>query len=178
MIVSVTANAQQGTLLVGGSIDFGSTKTPSFPSDTKTSNFQFSPTVGYQFTNNWTAGVVTSIGSSKYTNSQNIEAKQNSFAIGPFVRYAKSLSSIFAIYGQAQGIFGTLKSNGNSSSTAAINVFPAIFINVKNGFGLNFNVGELITIQLNHQVIMQVLRLTLHLAKLLALGFLKILLFA
>ncbi len=140
--ISQLVNAQTGSLLVGGSIDIGSTKQPSTPNNTKISNFNFSPTVGYQFTDNWTAGLVADIGSSKYTNSANVSTKTNSFDIGPFIRYAKSLSGVFAVYGQLQGAFGSSKTTGfSSTTTAAVSAFPAIFINVKNGFGLNFNVG-------------------------------------
>ena len=139
--ISQAVNAQTGSILVGGSIDIGSTKTPSTPNNIKTSNFSFSPTVGYQIDNNWTAGLVADIGSSKYTNSLGTSTKTNVFDIGPFIRYAKSLSDIFAIYGQLQGAFGSSKTAGVSSTTAAVGAFPAVFINVKNGFGLNFNVG-------------------------------------
>ena len=143
VFVSMTqlVNAQTGSFLVGGSIDIGSTKTPSTPNNTKNTTFSFSPTVGYQFTDNWTAGLVADIGSTKYTNAAGVSTKTNAFDIGPFIRYAKSLSSVFAVYRQLQGAFGTSKVGDLKSNTAAISAFPAVFINVKNGFGLNFNVG-------------------------------------
>lgn len=141
VIVSQAVKAQTGSILVGGSINFSSTKTPSTPNNTKYTSFDFNPTVGYQFSDNWTAGVVADIGSGKNTNAAGVSVKENIFNVGPFLRYAKSLSDIFAIYGQVQGVFGTDKIGSAKSTTAGISAFPAVFINVKNGFGLNFSVG-------------------------------------
>lgn len=138
--ISQAVKAQTGSILVGGSIDFSSTKGPTSLTTIKHTNFDFNPTVGYQFSDNWTAGVVGDIGSSKYTTSSST-IKGNSFGVGPFVRYAKSLSNIFAIYGQVQGVFGADKMGDIKSTTANISAFPAVFINVKDGFGLNFTVG-------------------------------------
>ena len=139
--ISQAVHAQKGSLLVGGSINMVSSKTPSTPNDSKSSSFEFSPTIGYQFHDNWTAGLITDIGTSKYTSATNVATKTNTFDIGPFIRYSKSLSAIFSVYGQLQGVFGSTKIADSKATTAAINAFPAVFINVKNGFGLNFNIG-------------------------------------
>jgi len=40
-----------------------------------------------------------------------------------------------------QGAFGSGKVGNVNTSVGAISAFPAVFINVKNGFGLNFSVG-------------------------------------
>lgn len=46
------------------------------------------------------------------------------------------------MYGQLQGVFGTSKSGSVKTGTSTeIGLFPAAFINLKNGFGLNFNFG-------------------------------------
>ncbi|MFT3935369.1 MAG: hypothetical protein QM726_17215 [Chitinophagaceae bacterium] len=139
-VVSKNVNAQTGSILVGGSIDFSSAKTAGITSDTKTTNFAFSPTVGYQFNENWTAGLVADIGSSK-TTVPNVTSTTTVFDIGPFIRYAKSISNTFAVYGQLQGAFGTQKENSVRSSLADIKAFPALFINFGHSFGLNFSVG-------------------------------------
>jgi hypothetical protein len=144
----LAANAQKNTLLAGGNVSLSTEKAPGIPDDTKTTVFSFSPTVGYQFNNNWTAGIVADVASDKETEGS-FETKSNGFAVGPFVRYAHNLSNLFAVYGQLETKFGGLKetqSNGSSStvskaSTAEINLFPALFINFKNSFGLNFNIG-------------------------------------
>ena len=51
------ANAQKGTYLVSGSVSFWSNKDASQGSESKGENFSFSPKVGFQFMDNWTAGV-------------------------------------------------------------------------------------------------------------------------
>src|SRR6187402_3329050 len=106
------ANAQKGTILVQGSIGFGSstdTET-SVPGGTETEDkfntFQFSPKVGYQFSDHLTVGVEAGIfsGKSETTNtpvvgfSTSSSNKLNGFTAGPFLRYTQSLSDIFSMY--------------------------------------------------------------------------------
>lgn len=141
-LISISASAQKETILVGGNVHFENTKTPSTPNDDKLSEFYILPTLGYQFNNNWTAGVVASIGSAKHTSSTNVETKYTAFGAGPFVRYTQGLSNIFSWYGQLQGVFGSAKQNGTKTqSSSQIDLFPAAFINLKNNFGLNFDFG-------------------------------------
>lgn len=142
-LVSLTASAQEGTLLVGGNVGLSTSKSPGTPNDPKSSSFSIAPLVGYQFNENWTAGVTADFSTSKYTNSSNVVTTKNSgVAVGPFVRYTKTLSNIFSIYGQAQALFGTDKSFGTKyQSSTSVNLFPAVFINIKNGFGLNVDFG-------------------------------------
>lgn len=151
MVASVmAASAQKSTLLVGGNVDFTSAKDKNF--DSKSNSFELNPTIGYQFNNNWTAGITGTIGTDK-TESLNTENKQTLFAGGPFIRYAHPMSETFAVYGQLEGLFGggknTTTITAPSSSFSAkynktqINLFPALFINFKKSFGLNFNIGGL-----------------------------------
>jgi hypothetical protein len=141
------AKAQTGSVLVGGDVDYSSQKVKG--TDFKSNSFSFNPYVGYQFNNNWTAGVVAALNSAKSENGVT-ENKQSSYAAGPFVRYTQPLSNIFSVYGQLEGLFGSYKTKsttGNVTTTTAegnslaVNLFPAVFINLKNNFGLNFNVG-------------------------------------
>jgi len=141
------AKAQSGTVLVGGDVDFSSSKVKG--TDVKNNSISFNPYVGYQFNNNWTAGITAALNSSKNESGIN-ESKNNSYAAGPFLRYTQPLSNIFSVYGQVEGLYGGYKSkltNGNVTTTTAegntlgVNLFPAVFINLKNSFGLNFNVG-------------------------------------
>ncbi len=76
------ANAQKGTVLVAGSVGFGSTS----QGDVKSSNFDFSPKVGYQFSDNLTAGVELGIGTSSVTSNTNVETKNNELKVGAFLR--------------------------------------------------------------------------------------------
>jgi hypothetical protein len=58
------ANAQKGSALVYGSIEYQSQKTVS---GIKQNAFEFVPGVGYQFNKNWTVGVTGNISSTKFT---------------------------------------------------------------------------------------------------------------
>lgn len=150
LLASLTvAKAQKNTVLVGGNVAVESKKEPGgLSGESKTTTFEFNPTVGYQFNNSWTAGVVAGIGTAKVTYGST-EEKVNTINAGPFIRYTKSLSNIFSVYGQLEGKFGGIKytyDNSGSSSTskgttADINLFPALFVDFKNSFGLNFSIG-------------------------------------
>jgi hypothetical protein len=150
--LTTAANAQKGSLLVGGNIDFNSQSQPQQgTSNVKDNTLGFSPTVGYQFTNHFTAGLTADISSEKVSQG-GAHQVNNSWDLGPFIRYAQPLSSIFSVYGQLQGTLGGYNNQFTSTNTTAVpgegttfNVmlFPAVFINLKNSFGLNFNVGGL-----------------------------------
>lgn len=140
-------NAQKNTLLVGGNVGFSSEKTEFAGGlEAKTSSFEFAPTLGYQFSDHWTAGVNSLIGTGKSEFPGDDELKTNEFKIGPFVRYAQSLGGAFAVYGDLGAGYQKLKSEDGSSTTSDANGFyigftPALFINFKNSFGLNFSIG-------------------------------------
>ncbi|AHF15731.1 outer membrane beta-barrel protein [Niabella soli] len=162
LAVIAGANAQSGTVLVGGNVDFNSRSFKDSAGNKDNMNyFQISPTVGYQFNDNWTVGVVGSVSTTKNASvfgsddligisgiQYDNNVKTTAWGVGPFVRYTAPLSDIFAVYGQLQGQYMSSKvkvngQNANSQEKNGFNVgfYPAVFINVKNGFGLNFNVG-------------------------------------
>jgi hypothetical protein len=143
MILSVlVVQAQKNSLLLYGALNLQSAKTPASTGtlSTKSNTFSISPGIGYQFTDHWTAGINIAASSMKYGSP---EVKTSSFGAGPFIRYAYPLSNIFAVYGQ-------LNTNAISGKTADVKMsgfqatlFPAIGVNLKNGFALNFNFGGL-----------------------------------
>ncbi len=149
LVSSGIANAQKGTVLVLGNISYSSTVNDNVGTDDSYKTFAFNPKVGYQFTDNWTVGVETSIASSKFENGPS-ESKLNQFSVGPFVRYTKSLSDLFSVYGDLgigyqdyktrnsgpNGFVGTVKGDGFYTSFN-----PALLLNIKKGFGLNFSLG-------------------------------------
>jgi hypothetical protein len=135
---SISAKAQTGSILVYGNVGI-STNNNGGNGNPKTTVTSLNPAVGYQFNNNWTAGL--SLG---YSNA-NSDYTSQQFSVSPFIRYAKTISPIFSIYGQFQAGYvhsvydpGSIKANGFNAQ-----LFPAVFINVKNGFGLNFSFGGL-----------------------------------
>lgn len=140
------ACAQKNTLLVGGNIAYSSTKNTDVLNNSSTTNkFEFSPTVGYQFADQWTAGINASFGTDKISDTY----KVNTDKIGAFVRYAQPLNETFAVYGDLgigyQGQKATQTILNQNFVTRANGMYvqftPALFINFKNSFGLNFNIG-------------------------------------
>jgi opacity protein-like surface antigen len=162
------ANAQKGTILVQGSIGFSSEKNDNLGSENTFNTIDFSPKVGYQFTDNWTLGLDASIASAKEESTTfvgpfpfvvivNTEEKVTGFAVGPFARYTKPLNETFSVYADMGLGFQSAKTTrvtndglGEPDSIERstfkgdgfyIGVTPAIFINVKNHFGLNVSIG-------------------------------------
>ncbi len=144
------ANAQKGTILVGGNIGYSSQTVDYTVGETKSNEFSFSPKVGYQFHDNWTVGGEFTIASSKEDEGVD-EFKMNRSKFGAFVRYSVPLSQTFAVFADMGAGFQSLTEKnytGSSYSKAKadgmyVGVTPALFINMKDGFGLNFSIGGL-----------------------------------
>lgn len=146
-------SAQKGTVLVGGNIGYASETTDFGGVESKESEFSFSPRVGYQFNDNWTVGGEFTVASSK--NDQGAgspEFKTNSSRFGAFVRYSVPLSQTFSVFADLGAGFQNqtnkrIDNNGFSTKTKAdgmyVGVTPALSINMKKGFGLNFSIGGL-----------------------------------
>lgn len=145
------ANAQKGTILVGGNIGYSSQKIDRPISEAKTNTFEFSPKVGYQFHDNWTVGAEFTIQSTKVNNGGG-EGKSNDYKYGAFVRYTVPLSETFSVFADLGAGFqnqkdkdyedGALVSESKADGFYA-GITPALFINMKKGFGLNFSIGGL-----------------------------------
>jgi len=144
------ASAQKGTILVGGSVGFKSEKTTFGNAESKINSVDFSPKVGYQFHDSWTAGIETSFGSSK-DEQGNTEEKINTTKVGAFLRYTVPFSESFAFFTELgvgyQGQKLTETTGPISAEQKAngmyVGITPALFINMSKGFGLNFNIGGL-----------------------------------
>lgn len=146
------ANAQKGTILVGGNISYASEKYEYQNGEEKTNEFSFSPKVGYQFNDNWTVGGEFTVGSSKEDFDGGDKIKDNDFRLGAFLRYSVPLNQTFSAFADFGLGFQNQKrkeyDNGNLVSKSKadgmyVGVTPALFINMKKGFGLNFNIGGL-----------------------------------
>ena len=147
LAVTSMANAQEGTILVGGNVGFSSDKV----GDNKSNSFEFSPTVGYQFNENMTVGLQASVLNETYEYVGG-ENKNNGLKIGAFYRYSKPLSELFSVFADVSAGYQTVKSEttltGMPTTSVKSNGFyagitPALFINMKNSFGLNFSIGGL-----------------------------------
>ena len=150
VLISLTkvTNAQKGSILLYGNVGFGAT-TDSF--DTKSNAYNFNPGIGLQLSNNWTAGINIAIGGSRYEQAEGNVPTGNysttsTFNIGPFIRYAYPISNVFSVYGQ----FELNYLSGNSTpylidegsySGFGTDFFPAIGMNIKNGWAINLSFG-------------------------------------
>jgi hypothetical protein len=146
------ANAQKkGSILVMGSINYQSQNTSNSGSEYKTSYFGFAPKVGYQFHQDWTAGIEAGVGTSKQDYGNNSEYKSNNFSLGGFLRYAKPLNQTFSAYADLGAGYQSNKITNTTGPIDTINegdgfyidITPAILVNVGKGWGLNFNIGGL-----------------------------------
>lgn len=151
------ASAQKGTVLVAGNVGFSSQKINTSESEAKQNIFGISPKVGYQYNDNWTVGIQSSAtflnGESSSTNngSSSADNLSNYYSVGPFVRYAKPLNDTFAVYADlvTSYNFGSTRYNSSISTSTVkssgfgIGITPALQINIKKGFGLNFGFGGL-----------------------------------
>lgn len=136
-IWTLTVHAQRNSILVYGHLGISSSKSAA---DVKTNSFSFSPAAGYQWDDHWTGGVNLKTEQWKTGTPQ---VKSTAFGVGPFVRYAHPLSDIFAVYGQLNANYLSGKTAGVKMNGAEVTLFPAIGVNLKNGFALNFNFGSL-----------------------------------
>jgi hypothetical protein len=131
------ASAQKHTLLVYGNLDARGYKSSNA---VKNNSFSLTPGIGYQWDDHWTGGINLAFNTSKMGS---LEEKSTAFGAGPFIRYAYPLSDIFAVYGQLNANYLSGKTAGLQSNGFETKLFPAIGINLKNGFALNFNFESL-----------------------------------
>jgi len=142
--LSITAKAQKGTVFVYGDLGFSTAKEAG-------SVFNVNPGVGFGINNNWAWGIEAGVGNASDKATGTGESL-TSFKGGLFARYTKAVSNTFSIYGQGGVNFlsnyieagSFLNGDGVTAvkgSGVEVKIAPAVFVNVKNGFGLNFSFG-------------------------------------
>ncbi|OXG08688.1 outer membrane protein with beta-barrel domain [Flavobacterium araucananum] len=131
LFIATVSHAQKGSIFLGGNVGFSSEKI----GESKSNNFEFAPRVGYQFANNWGAGVEGSI--------QNIETKglnkSERYKVGGFLRYITPLSQTFSFYADLGAGYQTNSINDAKGMYASLT--PNLSINVNKGLALNFSIG-------------------------------------
>ncbi|WPO80593.1 outer membrane beta-barrel protein [Flavobacterium sp. KACC 22761] len=145
------ANAQKGSVLVMGSIMYNSQNDSNSNFESKQNFFGFQPKVGYQFQENWTAGIEGNISNSKNDLNDGSLYKDHVYKLGGFLRYSKPLGGIFSAYAdlglgyknRKETFRNTTGQTYNDSDGFYASLTPALFIDIKKGFGLNFNIGGL-----------------------------------
>ncbi len=151
------SNAQKRNFLVAGFVGYSNQKKHQDynNAETASSSFNFTPRIGYQLNEHWTHGFFAGVSKSKsegglYYNSQIKNYFYNdteNYNIGLFSRYTRKISELFSVYGDFDaGLnFGNTYFDNNidniKSNGFSLGFTPALFLNLKNGFGLNFNIG-------------------------------------
>lgn len=133
LFIAAVSHAQKGSVFLGGNVGFTSEKI----GDSKSNDFEFAPRVGYQFADNWGAGVEGSI--------QNVDTdgleKSEKYKIGGFLRYTTSITELFAFYADLGVGYQTNSINDAKGMYASLT--PNLSINIKRGLALNFSIGGL-----------------------------------
>ena len=144
-----TANAQEPhSILLYGDLSFTTTRQANL---IKTTNWDASPGVGYQFNRNWTLGMAIMWGQSAVKDSAGHRTTINSYGVGPFARYSHYIgkSETFFWYSQLdfqyRGGYTTHEGDPayNKHSGVYVGLYPALGINVGRGLCLNFSIGGL-----------------------------------
>lgn len=165
LAIASLATAQKGTVLVAGSLQIYNYKTNHSNSQNVSNQFSISPKIGYQFDEHWTVGAQVSASklktensSSSSVNSITYTTNQKEFDAGAFIRYSEPLSELFTLYGDLGAGFRTAKTenqlfntldptnNFDESSKGKgiyVGLEPAIQVNIKKRFCLNFGFGGL-----------------------------------
>jgi hypothetical protein len=142
-----TANAQEPhSILLYGDVSLNSVRHSTL---TKTTMWNASPGVGYQFNHNWTLGLNISWGQNAVKDSSNHKTTDNNYMVGPFARYSHYIgkSETFFYYSQLDfSYLGGYTTSGGSPATLKhngvfIDLYPALGINVGRGIALNFSIG-------------------------------------
>jgi outer membrane protein with beta-barrel domain len=142
-------NAQKGSWLVYGNLNVAA-NTDSFAF--KSNSYAINPGIGYQLNDNWTAGLNFAFGGTKSETALNPTTPSGNynttsfFNVGPFLRYSYSINKIFSIYAQTDLNYLSGSSNpynlvSGSYTGFGADLFPAIAVNIKNGFAINLSFG-------------------------------------
>jgi hypothetical protein len=156
------ANAQKmGDVFVYGNIGYTDAKTEVSGSGIPTTTtshertFNFAPGIGYQFDRNWAIGLAGNFKAMKNTlptTGGETGDKQSLTYVGPFVRYTQPLSPMFFLYGQLNAQYvranytelaAGVKTSELEGNGFAVNVMPAIGINVSRSIAIVGSFGEL-----------------------------------
>jgi len=129
MATLVEGNAQttQGTISLGGSVGMTNDKEETDGEDIRSSEFRFSPSVGYFVVDNLMVGLNLSLISGKEDDGFGGDDKYNAFFFGPFARYYIFTSNEqFAFFGEAGTLFGSYKNKPdgqNETKSTAFNIY-------------------------------------------------------
>lgn len=118
------AQTSQGSVSIGGGINFGARKDQQPGNDNKVTSFSFSPQAGYFVIDNLEVGIALNVSTQNNKPGNGIDSKSNYFGIGPFARYYIFTSNEqFAFFGDARFGFSASKykpETGNDTKGSAV----------------------------------------------------------
>lgn len=126
-VMAVMALGASAQWYVGGSLNFGQTKSDGV----KTTTYGIAPEVGYNFSEKWAFGGILDLGYTKIT-----DVKTTLINVNPYARYTYFKSDVVSLFvdGTVGLGFGWSKAGGEKSDTAV-----AYSIGLKPGVAFNFN---------------------------------------
>ena len=157
----VTSQAQapkEGSILIYGNVGISTQRSDLDPgiagsnsyTESKTTQFDLNPGIGYQFMPNWTVGINFGLSTTKYNDSSVYATRFRDLNIGPFIRYTKNLNKTFFFYEQLNLNYlngrrlweGSVDVQDTYNGFGA-NWYPAIGVSVNDMVALNFSIGGL-----------------------------------
>ena len=141
----IFATAQKNTILVAGEVGYATSNEKTSGYDYDTDQLTLNPKIGYQFNDHMTIGAEWNFQEGT-TDTAAGEAYDQDQKIGGFLRYSMPLNNTFSAFADLGTGYQYVANNLNGvEQSAADGIYasltPALFINMKNGFGLNFNIG-------------------------------------
>lgn len=146
--VATTYAQEPKSILVYGDLNLTTTRDANL---NKTTQWDASPAVGYQFNRNWTLGLSISWGQNATKDSSGTKSTFNLYSVGPFARYSHYFgkSEIFFWYTQFNVAYagGYHTSEGNPADDKhtgiTMGLMPAVGINLHKALCLSFTFGNL-----------------------------------
>lgn len=163
------ANINKGNWMIGGDINFSSSKYEN--ADNSVKDFSFSPNVGYFFINKLAGGLRVKVNTNNYT-SGNTGYESSEVLVAPFLRYYFLPSSQKVnVFADAAYGFGNSKSGiSNVSTTRSLNAYAlkagaAIFVvpSVAVEISLGYNSSKMEDVNERYNTIMTGIGLQIHL---------------
>jgi hypothetical protein len=132
--ITIPTIAQKGTTLLYGTVTYYDAS----PLLGDGSILSINPGIGFGFSDKWTAGLNVIFG------KVNASYEATSYGGGPFVRYTHPLSDMFSVFTQFETSYSIQDiSSQGKNKVLRFAFFPAIEMNIKNGFALNFSLGSI-----------------------------------
>lgn len=162
---SITPQSKNGTIVLGGKISYNSSEinhdiySESFFKYDKSTNFSFSPRIGYFLSENLQFGIGLKYEKNKKelkteNDDNSISLSNSMFAVNPSLRYYQNISAKFGFYGELEvaigsgsqeevnwGWSGSKTEYVHDLNQIAIMLNPGIYYSLNNNFSIEVGIG-------------------------------------